>query len=104
MVGDDRLGNGGTNGVDLGGNSSTLDPNTDIEVRELVLSENQHRLKDLEAERLWLDVLNGLSVDLDQTTALLGECTSGGGLFPVIGNDDDGEVGANGKMATLIGS
>jgi hypothetical protein len=30
-----------------------------------------------------LDKFNGLTIDLDETTSLLGESTGSGGLFPV---------------------
>lgn len=82
VVGNDTLGNGSANGVNLSSDTSTLDTDADIEVAKLVLSNNQDGLKDLEAEGFRLNVLNGLSIDLDQTTALLGVGNGGCRLFP----------------------
>lgn len=82
MVGNDRLGNGGTNGIDLCRDTSTLDSDTDIESREFVLSNNQDRLENLQTKDLGLDVLNWLSIDLDQSPALLSKGNSGSRLLP----------------------
>ena len=84
VVCNNRLGNGGTDSIDLRSDTSTLDTDADIKVGELVLSNNQDGLEDLEAEDLRLDVLNRLTIDLDETTTLLCECNSSCCLFPVI--------------------
>lgn len=42
--------------------------------RELVLTDNEDRLVDLPSQDLWLDQGDGLSVDSEQTLALLGVC------------------------------
>eukprot|EP00529_Nitzschia_sp_RCC80_P032464 CAMPEP_0113484520 /NCGR_PEP_ID=MMETSP0014_2-20120614/24002_1 /TAXON_ID=2857 /ORGANISM="Nitzschia sp." /LENGTH=236 /DNA_ID=CAMNT_0000378121 /DNA_START=169 /DNA_END=877 /DNA_ORIENTATION=+ /assembly_acc=CAM_ASM_000159 len=83
VVGNDRLGDGGPDGVDLCSDTSTFDTDTDVQVGELVLSQDQDRFKDLKAHALRLDVLDGLSIDLDKTPALLGKGNSGCRLFPV---------------------
>jgi len=83
VVGNDRLGDGGPDGVDLCSDTSTFDTDTDVQVGELVLSQDQDRFEDLKAHALRLDVLDRLSIDLDETPALLGKGNSGCRLFPV---------------------
>lgn len=48
VVGDEGLGNGLTDGVDLGGVTTTSDADADVDVGELVEADNQERLVDLE--------------------------------------------------------
>lgn len=47
VVGDEGLGNGLTDGVDLGGVTTTGDADADVDVGELVEADNQERLVDL---------------------------------------------------------
>jgi hypothetical protein len=47
VVGDEGLGNGLTDGVDLGSVTTTGDADTDVDVGELVEADNQERLVDL---------------------------------------------------------
>lgn len=82
MVGNDCFGNGGADGIDLGGHTTTLYTDTDIKVGELVLTKNKDRLEGLESKGLGLDKLNGLSINLDEATALLGKGTCSCRLFP----------------------
>ena len=82
VVSNDGLGNSSSDGVDLSGDTSTLDSDADIEVGELVLSNDQDRLENLQAKSFWLNILNRLSIDLDKTPTLLGKSNGGGGLFP----------------------
>ena len=82
MVGDDGLGNGCSDGVDLCGDTSTLYSDANIEVGELVLSEDKNRLENLQSHDFGLDVLNRLSINLDETPSLFSERDSGGRLFP----------------------
>jgi len=91
VVGNDRFGNGGADGVNLSGHTTTLYTNTDIKVGELVLTKDKDRLEGLESERLGLDKLNGLSIDLDEATALLGEGTCSCRLFPIRSKKNMGE-------------
>jgi hypothetical protein len=84
MVCDDRLGNGGPDSVNLGRDTTPLDPDADIQVGELVLAKDEDRLEDLQTHDLRLDVLNGLPIDLDKTPPLLGKGNSRGCLFPVV--------------------
>ena len=62
--------------------TSTLNSDTNIEVGELVLSEDKNRFENLQSHDLGLDILDRLSVDLDETPSLFGECDGGGRLFP----------------------
>jgi len=84
MVGNDALGNGGTNSVDLSGLSSSLYSNTDINVGVFVLSEDENWFIDFVTKSLWFDILNGLTIDFDETTSLLGKRTCSGGLFSIL--------------------
>jgi len=62
--------------------TSSLNSDTDVKVGELVLSKDKNGLESLQTKAFWLNVLNGLTIDLNKTTALLGESASSGGLFP----------------------
>jgi len=83
MVSDNSLGNSGTDGVNLGGNSTSLHTDTNIKVGEFFLSEDEDGLEGLQAKRFGLNKLNGLTIDLNKTTSLLGKSTGSGGLFPI---------------------
>jgi hypothetical protein len=85
VVGNDRLGDGGPDGVDLGRDPPPLHPDADVEVGELVLSQDEDGFEDLQPHDLRLDVLDGLPVDLDEAPALLGEGDGRGRLLPVVG-------------------
>lgn len=96
VVGDDGLGDGLADGVDLRGVTTTGDADTDVDTGELVGTNNQEGLVDLfiilleacpplrlhfffsavvaaylEAEDLRLDQREGLAINLDKTLALL---------------------------------
>jgi hypothetical protein len=83
MVSDNSLGNSGTDGVNLGDNSTSLHTDTNIKVGEFFLSEDKDGLEGLQAKRFGLNKLNGLTIDLNKTTSLLGKSTGSGGLFPI---------------------
>lgn len=71
IVRHNRLGNGGADGVNLSCDTAPLDTNTDIQIREFILSDNKYGFKDFQAQSLWLNVLNGLTIDFDQAATLL---------------------------------
>jgi hypothetical protein len=95
VVGDDGLGDGLANGIDLGDVTTTGDADTDVDTGELVEANNQERLVDLyihpqsaplsfpiilhtkivesylEAQDLGLDQVERLAVDLNEALALL---------------------------------
>lgn len=71
VVGDDGLGNSLTDGVDLGSVTSSGDADTDVDVGELVETDDEEGLVDLEAEDLGLDKVDGGSVNLDESTTSL---------------------------------
>ena len=58
-----------TDGIHLRSVTTTIDTDTDIDVGELVKSDNEEGLVDLESEDLWLHEGKGRPVDLDETTA-----------------------------------
>jgi hypothetical protein len=72
VVGDEGLGDGLTNGVDLGGVATTGDADADVQVGELVEADNEEGLVDLEAQDLGLNELQRAAVDLDQALTSLG--------------------------------
>lgn len=77
VIGDDRLGDGLTDGVDLGCVSTTGNSDSDVDIGELVKSNDEERLVDLESQDLWLDQVEGLSVDLYESfTSLIPPCQS----------------------------
>jgi len=84
MVGNNSLGNRSTDSINLGCDTSSLNTNTDVKVGEFVLSKDEDGLEGLQAKGFGLDKLNGLTIDLDKTTSLLGESTGSGSLFPVM--------------------
>jgi len=84
VVGDDGLGDGCSDSVDLSGDTSSLDSDANIEVGELVLSEDKNRFEDLQPHNFGLDILDRLTIDLDETPSLFGKRDSGGRLFPVV--------------------
>lgn len=71
VVCDDRLGDGLTDGVDLGSVSTASNTDADVDTGELVEADNQEGLVDLESQDLGLDEVEGLSVDLDQSLTSL---------------------------------
>ena len=82
VVRDDALGDGAADGVDLRRHTPPLDAYAYVEVRELVLSEDEDRLERLESQAFRFDVLDGLAVHLDEAATLLREGAGGGGLLP----------------------
>ena len=84
IVGNNGLGNGGTNGINLSGDTSTFYPDADVQIGEFVLPQDQHGFEDLQAQRLRLDILNGLTIHFDQTTTLLGKRHRSRSLLPVV--------------------
>jgi len=84
VVCDNGLGNGRSDGVDLSSDTSSLYSDANIEVGELVLSDDKNRLEYLQSHDFGLDVLNRLTIDLDETPSLFGERDGGGRLLPVV--------------------
>jgi hypothetical protein len=81
VEGDDGLGNGQTDGHDLGGGTTTSDANADVKVLEAVSTKEQDGLESLEAKGSGLEELEGLSVNLDEASALGSVGNSGGVLL-----------------------
>jgi hypothetical protein len=67
VVCDDGLCDGLSDGIDLGGVTTARDADTDVDVGELVETSDQDWLVDLESQDLWLDEVEGLAVDLDES-------------------------------------
>jgi len=81
VVGDNGLGDGLTDGVDLRDVTTPRDAHADVDVRKLLETNDQERFINLEAEHLGLDKVQGLSVDLDQTFSGSAMCDSGGSFL-----------------------
>ena len=79
IIGNNGLSYGLTDSVDLRSMSTTLDTDTDVNCLESVLSSNQNRLVDLEAQDLGLQKVDGRAVNVNEATALLcvGDRSSG---------------------------
>jgi len=82
VIRNDGLSDGCPDGVNLSGDTSTLHSDADIEVGELVLSEDKNWFEDLQSHDFGLDVLDRLSIDLDETPSLFGKGHGGGRLLP----------------------
>ena len=64
-----------TNGVDLGCVTTTANSDTDIDVGELVETNNEEGLVDLESQDLGLDEVERFAVDLNKSlTGLIPSC------------------------------
>ncbi len=65
IVGHKSLGEGLTDGVDLGDATAALDADSDVDLGEPVLAEEEERLLELELQGLGLNLVEGLAVDTD---------------------------------------
>merc|ERR1712038_1855077 len=81
VEGDEGLGEGLTDSVDLGDATATLDANPNVDVGELVLAEEQDWLLQLLLECLRLNFGQGLAVDSDLALAALAVSHGGSGLL-----------------------
>lgn len=71
VVGDNGLGDGLTDGVDLRCVSTASNSDPDIDVGELLKTDDQEGFVDLESKDLGLDEVEGLSVNFDQALSSL---------------------------------
>jgi hypothetical protein len=71
VVGNDGLRDGLTDGVDLGSVSTTSNSDTNVDVGELVETNDQEGFVDLESQDLGLDEVERLSVDLNESLSCL---------------------------------
>lgn len=69
VVGDNGLGDGLTDGVDLGCVSTTSNPDADIDVGELVKTNYEKGFVDLESKDFGLDEVERLAVNLYEALA-----------------------------------
>lgn len=81
VPGDQSLGNGLANGVDLGHITTTADADADIHALEPASAQQQNGLLDLEAQQLGLNEFEGLAVDADHTLAASAVGHRNGGLL-----------------------
>lgn len=81
VVSNKTLGDGLSDGVDLGGVTTTGDTHSDVDVGELVKTNQDQWLVNLESEDLWLNKGDWGTVDLDQTLTLLDVGNSCGRLL-----------------------
>jgi len=66
VIGNERLGNSLPDGIDLGGMTTTIDTDPDIDIGKLFGSNNKDRFVNLESEDLWFDQVEGRPVHLDE--------------------------------------
>lgn len=71
VVGNDGLGDGLTDGINLRSVSTTSNSNADVDAGKFVESNNQDRFVDLESQDLGLDEVERLSVDLNESLSCL---------------------------------
>lgn len=71
VVGNDGLADGLTDGVDLGSVSTTGDANSNIDVGELLEANDEEGFVDLVSQDLWLNEVEGLAVNLDESFSCL---------------------------------
>ena len=71
VVGDNGLGDGLTDGVDLRCVSTASNSDADIDVGELLETDDQEGFVDLESKDFGLDEVEGLSVNFDQALSSL---------------------------------
>jgi hypothetical protein len=71
VVGNDGLGDGLTDGVNLGSVSTTGDSDANIDAGEFVETDCQEGFVDLKSQDLGLDEVERLSVDLNETLSCL---------------------------------
>lgn len=71
VVGNDGLRDGLTDGVDLGSVSTTSNSDTDVDVGELVETNDQEGFIDLESQDLGLDEVERLSVNFNESLSCL---------------------------------
>ena len=67
--------------VDLRRVASSLHPDPDVHQGEALHAQHQHGLQQLQAQQLWLEVLDGLSIDLHQPSAPLAVRNGHAGLL-----------------------
>lgn len=88
VVSNDTLGDGRADSVDLRGDTTSLDSNTNVKVAELVLTDDKDGLEHLQAKSFRLNVLERLTIDFDQTATLLSMGDGCGSLFSAVENDE----------------
>jgi len=78
VICNDRLGDSLTDGVNLRCVSTTSNPDADVDACEFVETNDQEGFVDLESQDLWLDEVERLSVNLDEsfTGLAVGDCGS----------------------------
>ena len=67
IVGNESLGEGLTNSIDLRNASTTLDANPDVDFGKAIFAEQKNGLLKLELERLGFNLLQRFAVDANDT-------------------------------------
>lgn len=81
VIGNNSLGKGLTDGIDLRSVTTTLHTDANVNVGEALLAQDQDGLKDLQTKDLWLDQLQGDTINTNQTLASLAMSDSSGGFL-----------------------
>jgi len=80
MISDDTLSKSLSDGVDLGSESWTSDSDSNIEVSESLSSEEKDRLINLSLEELWVNKIDGRSINLKESLSG-SNGSNGNGIF-----------------------
>ena len=81
VVGDDGLGNGLTDSVELGCATASLYSDAHVNIGEAGKAKEEEGFQNLGAKSGGLNELDGLSVHLDKATAALAVCDGDGGFL-----------------------
>ncbi len=81
VVSDEGLADGLTDGVNLGSGSTTAHSDANVDLLEGIAAEDEDGLIELQSEKLGLEDVEGLSVDLDESLSLLAVGKGDGGFL-----------------------
>ena len=87
VVGDNGLGNSHSHSHNLTGGTTTLNSNSNGEIFEFITSKKEDWLENLGSHGLWLDEVEWLSINSDESMSLLAESNGGGVLLLTEGSD-----------------
>uniref|UniRef100_A0A182TWB2 Uncharacterized protein n=1 Tax=Anopheles melas TaxID=34690 RepID=A0A182TWB2_9DIPT len=88
VEGDQRLGDGLPDGVDLCYVTAAAHADADVDAGELFLAEQQQRLLQLVAQDLRLDLVQRAAIDTQQSLSALAVCNGGGSFLRAMGKKD----------------
>ncbi len=78
VVGEQTLGDGLSDGVDLRGVTTASDSDSHVDLGEVFLAQKEDGLESLNSESRGIEMIEGYTVDSDHTSTGLNECNSDG--------------------------